>query len=196
MSRKSSLSARIVRGAGKGAVCLGAMLGLLTGCGVDPVPQAIIDNLPPEDPGGPSETHRAGQPCLQCHSTYGEATPELVIGGTVFREDPMSGALLPAPHVRVEVYDSAGDFRVACTKASGNFFIEKSNWPDIKFPLKSFVGNNHAGKAARRMQSIIGREGSCANCHKLGGKSQNSPGVIVVDDGEEDQGMETCAVVP
>ncbi len=196
MSMFSSLSARIMHATIKGAVCLGAIVGLFSGCGVDPVPQAIIDSLGAEDPGGPSSMHRAGQPCLQCHSTYGEALPEFVIGGTVFREDPMSGALSGAHHVRVEVYDSAGDFRVACTNAAGNFYIEKSDWPDITFPLKSFVGNNHAGKAARRMRSIIGREGSCANCHKLSGQSQNSPGVIIVDPGQEDQGMETCAVVP
>jgi hypothetical protein len=195
MGAKSSLSARIVRATLMLGVFLGTAVTAFTGCGVDPIPQEIIDGLPAEQ-GTPNETHRPGQPCLQCHSTYGEAEPSLVIGGTVFKEDPMTGGLLPAPHVRVEVYDSAGDFRVACSNASGNFFIKTSDWDDITFPLKSFVGNNHSSGAAKRMRSIIGREGSCANCHKLTGKAHDSPGVIVVDEGEEDQGMETCAVVP
>lgn len=194
MGMKSSLSARIVQGSLMLGVFLGTSIGVFSGCGVDPVPQAIIDELPAEQ-GTPSAQHRPGQPCLQCHSAYGEAQPALVIGGTVFKEDPMTGALLPAPHVRVEVYDSAGDFRVACSNAAGNFYIAKDNWDDITFPLKSFVGNDHSGKATRRMRSIIGREGSCANCHKLTGKAVDSPGVIIVDEGEEDQGMETCAAV-
>jgi hypothetical protein len=194
MGMKSSLSARIMRASLLLGVFLGTSVVVFTGCGVDPVPQAIIDELPPEQ-GTPNALHRPGQPCLQCHSTYGEALPELVIGGTVFKEDAMTGALLPAPHVRVEVYDSAGDFRVACSNAAGNFYIAKTNWDDITFPLKSFVGNDHKGKATRRMRSIIGREGSCANCHKLSGKAVDSPGVIIVDEGEEDQGMETCAAV-
>jgi hypothetical protein len=197
MGTKSSLPRRVMSAAWMQSVCLGLLLGGVSGCnGNDPVPQAIIDDLPAEDPGGPSATHRAGQPCLQCHSTYGEALPQLVIGGTVFKEDPMTGNLLPAPHVRVEVYDSAGDFRVACSNAAGNFSIEKSNWEKITFPLKSFVGNDHTGNATRRMRSIIGREGSCANCHKLSGPAHDSPGVIIVDEGEEDQGTETCATVP
>jgi hypothetical protein len=196
MDTKSSLSARVARVALGLTVCLGASIGAFTGCGTDPIPQQIIDSLPAES-GSPSATHRPGQPCLQCHSTYGEALPELVIGGTVFKEDPMApNGLKGAAGIKVIVYDSTGDSRVACTNAAGNFYIERVNWEAITFPLKSFVGN-----APRRMQSIIGREGSCGNCHKLPtterpgtGAGLDTPGVIIVEDGEESP--ELCPGVP
>lgn len=192
MAMKSSLTGRAVRAFLVGTVCLTATVVGFSGCGTDPIPQAIIDGLPAEDPGGPSATHRAGQPCLQCHSAYGEALPPLVIGGTIFKEDGMGG-IKGASGIKVIVYDSSGDSRVACTNASGNFYIETTNWEKITFPLKSFVGESSPGVASRRMQSIIGREGSCANCHKLPdpperpgtGAGIDTPGVIIVEDGEE-----------
>lgn len=195
MGTRSSLPQRIMSSAWMHGVCLGLTLGAVSGCnGDDPVPQAIIDALPAEDPGGPSPTHRAGQPCLQCHSAYGEAQPPLVIGGTIFKENAMGG-LDGAGGVKVIVYDSTGDSRVACTNSAGNFYIERTNWEGITFPLKSFVGS-----VPRRMQSIIGREGSCANCHKLPsadrpgtGAGHDTPGVIIVEDGEESP--ELCQVV-
>jgi hypothetical protein len=193
MSSKSSLLARVVRASLTFIVCLGASVGAFSGCGTDPIPQAIIDGLPPEE-GTISELHRPGQPCLQCHSTYGEALPPLVIGGTIFKPDGMG--IKGAAGIKVIVYDSSGDSRVACTNSAGNFFIEKENWEGITFPLKSFVGS-----APRRMQSIIGREGSCANCHKLPtaerpgtGAGLDTPGVIIVEDGEESP--ELCTGVP
>jgi hypothetical protein len=120
-----------------------------------------------------------------------------VIGGTVFKEDAMSSnGLKGAAGIKVIVYDSTGDSRVACTNSAGNFYIETENWDAITFPLKSFVG-----KAPRRMQSIIGREGSCGNCHKLPtaerpgtGAGRDTPGVIIVEDGEESP--ELCPGVP
>jgi hypothetical protein len=197
MDTKSSLPARIACATLTLLVCLGASACFVVGCnGEDPIPQAIIDGLPPES-GSPSATHRPGQPCLQCHSAYGEALPPLVIGGTVFKEDPTApSGLKGAAGIKVIVYDSTGDSRVACTNSAGNFYIENENWEGITFPLKSFVGN-----APRRMQSIIGREGSCGNCHKLPtperpgtGAGYDTPGVIIVEDGEESP--ELCPGVP
>lgn len=203
MRTKSSLPVRAMSTAWIQSVCLGLMMGAVSGCnGEDPVPQAIIDALPAEDPGGPSATHRAGQPCLQCHSAYGEALPSLVIGGTLFKEDGMGG-ILGAAGFRVIVYDSSGDSRVACTNSSGNFYIEQPDWEGITFPLKSFVGRKsetEPNQPSRRMQSIIGREGSCANCHKLPstdrpgtGAGKDTPGVILVEEGEESPDL--CQVV-
>ena len=196
MSIRVSLSARHALASGLLTVCLGAMAFVVQVCnGEDPIPQGVIDELPPEV-GTPDARHRPGQPCLVCHSEYGGAQPPLVIGGTVFKEDLMTGALIGAPGIRVEVYDSLGDFRVACSNSAGNFFIEKDDWEKITFPLKSFVGN-----APRRMRSIIGREGSCANCHQLPpegvagtGADKDSPGVIIVEDGEESPML--CPGVP
>ncbi len=204
MGTKLSLPVRIMSSAWMHGVCLGLTLGAVSGCnGDDPVPQAIIDALPAEDPGGPSATHRAGQPCLQCHSAYGEALPTLAIGGTIFKEDPM-GKLVGAAGVRVVVFDSSGGAsRRPCTNSAGNFYIEAADWDTITFPLKSTVGRKSEAEPdfpSRRMESIIGREGSCANCHKLPsadrpgtGAGHDTPGVIIVEDGEESP--DVCQVV-
>lgn len=158
-------------------VAAGALLGA---CRYDPVPQQIIDGLGDES-GSPSATHRPGQPCLACHTTYEGASPALSIGGTVFTQDD-GGNLIPAPKVLVTVTDSTGDTRMACTNASGNYFIQKDAWPDITFPLAATAGD-------RSMRSLIGRNGSCAHCHKLPaagaplgsiGEAADSPGVVIV----------------
>lgn len=202
MATKSSLSARILRALLSVALSVGAGVVAFTGCGTDPIPQEVLDGLPPEV-GSPSATHRPGQPCLQCHSAYGEALPSLVIGGTIFKEDATAPlGVKGAAGIKVIVYDSTGDSRVACTNSAGNFYIVKEDWPNIAFPLKSFVGESEPGVASRRMQSIIGREGSCANCHKLPspperpgtGAGIDTPGVIIVEDGEESPDL--CPGVP
>mgnify|MGYP006976433805 CR=1 FL=1 len=64
------------------AACAAALL-LGAGCRYDPVPQAIIDSLPPDD-GEPGPNHRPGQPCNVCHSKYGGATPVFAVAGTVY----------------------------------------------------------------------------------------------------------------
>ncbi|MFO0758206.1 MAG: hypothetical protein U0359_17045 [Byssovorax sp.] len=162
---------------------LAALAGLLLGtsCRYDPVPQAIIDSLPPDD-GEPGPNHRPGQPCNVCHSAYGGATPVFAVAGTAFTKS-MDGKLVPAANVAVTLRDSAGGKRPACTKTSGNFYIEADNWDTITYPLSATVGD-------RSMSSLIGREGSCASCHKLPdensidpvtGAGHDSPGVILVD---------------
>lgn len=172
----------------KGRTALALVFAALgaVGCnGTDPLPQEVIDGLPAET-GSPSATHRPGQPCLSCHSTYGGAAPAFAIAGTVYKEDAMTGALAAAPNVKVEIFDSAGPSRFACTNAAGNFFIEKEKWADLTFPLKVRAGS-------RNMNSIIGRDGSCATCHKLPsddrpgtGAGRDSAGVVIVDDGDTD----------
>lgn len=162
------------------AACAAALL-FGAGCRYDPVPQAIIDSLPPDD-GEPGPNHRPGQPCNACHSKYGGATPIFAVAGTAYTKS-MDGNLVPAANVAVTIRDSAGSKRPACTKTSGNFYIEASNWDTITYPLAATVGD-------RNMSSLIGREGSCASCHKgpegnaidAGtGASHDSPGVILVD---------------
>jgi len=157
-------------------------------CDYDPVIQDAIESLPPEDPAGPSEFHRAGQPCVDCHSAYWGADPQLAIGGTVY-EQQSSGILDPVEGVFVTVFDSAGASQKACTNSSGNFFVRLEDWEDAKFPLAVQVGN-------RYMRSLIGRDRSCAGCHELAtqtkvdvdptvdpstGQSRTSAGAILVE---------------
>lgn len=168
---------------GRGAIMLaGAVVALAlaafgaSACRYDPVPQQVIDDLG-DEPGEPGPNHRPGSPCLACHSTYEGATP-FAIGGTVYSQD--NGALTPEKDVLVVVTDTKGDTRNACSNAAGNFYILKADWPDITFPLSVTTSGT-------LMRSLIGREGSCAFCHKLpeegsspSGASHESPGVVLV----------------
>lgn len=165
------------------AFLLAAALALpfAAGCRYDPVPQQIIDALGPEV-GTPSASHRPGQPCVVCHSAYEGASPAFAVAGTVFTQGA-DGKLAPAAGLSVTIFDSAAGLRKACTNAAGNFFVSKDDWQDITFPLNAQAGN-------RGMTSLIGRDGSCASCHKLPdetsedpvtGASRASPGVILAD---------------
>lgn len=189
------------RASARSALCRNALVAsgamLAWGCnGYDPLPQEVIDSLPAES-GSPSALHRPGQPCLVCHSKYGEATPELAIGGTVFKIDAMTQAFLPIAGVKVLINDSTGDSRIACTNQAGNFYIEKDKWAALTYPIKITAGSH-------RMASIVGREGSCAACHQLPskdrpdaderGRSSDSAGIIVVE--ESDVDPMTCGTLP
>jgi hypothetical protein len=151
------------------------------GCRYDPVPQQIIDDLGPEQ-GTPSATHRPGQPCLVCHSNYEGAAPPFAVAGTIFNKKD-DGTVVPAVGVKVIISDSAAGLRKACTNAAGNFFVKREDWVDITFPLSAQSGS-------RGMSSLIGRDGSCASCHKLPdkasedpvtGAAHGSPGMIFAD---------------
>jgi hypothetical protein len=161
-----------------------AVVGAALSCRYDPVPQDLIDSLG-EEVGEPSELHRAGQPCVACHSTYEGAKPAMALGGTVYYQNS-AGQILPAPNVLVRVTDSQNTERKACTNEVGNFWIDRDKWEDITFPLEVRAGG-------RRMQSIVGREGSCAACHTLPndtsldpitGAARDSAGVVVVSEGD------------
>jgi hypothetical protein len=161
----------------------------LVSCRFDPVPQEVIDDLGPEE-GTPSETHRAGQPCLACHSAYAGAAPQMVFGGTVYTTDP-DGNIVPAPGVLVTVYGAVGDLRTRCSNAAGNFYLEKEEWKEVTFPLQVEAGS-------RAMVSFIGRDGSCGTCHKppdpdhlerdpVTGAARDSAGYVLVNPGDVDQ---------
>lgn len=163
------------------ALLCAAALPFVVGCRYDPVPQKIIDDLGPEV-GEPSATHRPGQPCLVCHSNYEGASPAFAVAGTVFMKNT-DGTIGPAAGVNVIISDSASGLRKACTNAAGNFFVQRDDWVDITFPLNAQAGN-------RGMTSLIGRDGSCASCHKLPnatsedmvtGAGHISPGGIIAD---------------
>lgn len=162
-----------------------ALAGGLGACRHDPVPQGIIDELP-EESGEPSAAHRPGEPCLACHSAYEGAEPLMAVGGTVYKR--AGDEMVPAPRVLVVVVDSNGDSRKACTNQAGNFFVPKDKWPDLAFPLTVRAGN-------RVMRSLVGRDGSCATCHRppdensldpVTGAARDSAGVVEVDEGSED----------
>ena len=91
----------------------------------DPIRDASIDALGPEDPGvavGP--LHRAGQPCLTCHDGKGEARA-MTIAGTVYRTENES---VPVNGVDVIVTDSAHHTFITKTNCAGNFFAYREDF--------------------------------------------------------------------
>lgn len=182
-----------------------AVTAMLSGCRYDPVIDQKIRKNPPEDPGGPSPEHRAGQPCVDCHSTYEGAEPALAIGGTVYSQTA-KGYLNGVPGVFVTIQDSAGAIYKSCTNKAGNFYITKADLQgidDLAFPLFVSVGGV-------KMSSLIGRERSCAGCHKLAsverididpyvdpatGRARDSAGAIIIDP-EFIPALEKCGPPP
>ena len=173
-----------------------------TSCGLDPVHDKAISALGPEVEGvEPGPDHRPGQPCLVCHGGDGPAGQHFTVAGTIFRaanENPPVGM----PNAHVVLVDSAGyepPFPIV-TSASGNFYITKSDWDPV-FPLRVRV--DYTAKKSgpypgiSPMTSMIGRDGSCASCHKLtpdpisnnvNGPTQ--PGFIYIASDKADPGLQ------
>lgn len=165
-----------------------AVLGLsalaLAGCG-NPVIDSRIEALGGEDPAvAVSEFHRAGQPCVLCHSEYEGASPEMSVGGTIFAT---INDQIPVDQVTVRLTDALGDSRMATTNCVGNFYITKDDW-DPAFPLQAVITYNAPAAAGavpepkqRKMASRISRDGSCATCH-YGPRTQASVGWVFCED--------------
>ena len=150
---------------------ISALLALLaaasSGCSGDPVRDAAIAALGPEDTAGPGPDHRPGQPCLLCHSAGGPAASKaLAIAGTVYKT-PQAGAD-GQDGITVQFVDSRGTGpRVPPpTGPSGNFYVPLGDWPDMAFPIRVGLYDDPTGGPKQAMQSLIGREGSCNFCHR------------------------------
>lgn len=134
-------------------------LGVGTSC-VDPAHDAAVDDLGDETPGiAPGPRHRAGQPCGACHGSKGPAEPELIVAGTVYATRTSTEALVGAT---ITLQDATGARRTALTNDVGNFYIEKRAWSPT-FPLHVRI---ELGEKTSLMQTRIGRESSCAFCHR------------------------------
>lgn len=164
----------------------------LAGC-TNPIVDAKIEALGGESPDTPvGEFHRPGQPCVLCHSTYYGSDPELVIGGTVFRDRQ---TLMPVENAKVVLYDSVGDVFEMTTNCNGNFMREKGD-RDPQFPLYAEIycpvygpdgtvlldGSGNPQTKVKAMSSWISRDGSCAGCHTLRGRAVDSVGWVVCNE--------------
>src|SRR5688572_7883020 len=132
------------------------------GACTDPVRDREIAELGGELPGEtPGPDHRAGQPCVLCHSEGGPAEKfPYAIAGTVY-ETPAANAK-GAQGVFVNAVDANGGVPrfVGESTVSGNFFIRKNEWPDMAFPLRVALYKTVDGKPEKTMLSLIGRDGS------------------------------------
>jgi hypothetical protein len=136
-----------------------AICALLFGC-VDPTHDHAVDALGGETAGVPvGPLHRAGQPCLTCHGGDGPADAEFSVAGTAYMF-----AYKPDPALNVSVVLNDIDGRAVSigTNQVGNFYINASDWRPI-FPLQTKLT---FGAVQSQMQTVIGRAGSCADCHQ------------------------------
>lgn len=145
------------------AVLTAVVVAFSVACVDNPVPDSEIESLGPEN-GDPGPDHRPGQPCVICHSDNGPASDDpFAVAGTIFH-DPKSAQGVSGVDVLFVDSNGSSPNYVVRTTASGNFFVRKSDW-DPAFPL--FVNIfNEADGTKRAMQSHIGREPSCASCHR------------------------------
>ncbi len=123
----------------------------------DPVRDDAIAALGPET-SAPGPLHRPGQPCALCHD--GSTAPEFAIGGTVFATQ---GSTDPAVGATVELDDLGGNaICKTLTNAAGNFFLHAISC-NLSGPFKPKV---ILGDVEADMTSRVGRDRSCATCHK------------------------------
>jgi len=133
----------------------------------DPVRDGQLSALPGENPNIPvGEYHRAGQPCVLCHSPGGPASgSSFAVAGTIFA-DPSDA--VGVDQATVAFTDTTGSQFTVTTDCVGNFFVPRpgSSAPgptwDPQFPIFVRIFKNGV---SRTMQGQIGRERSCANCH-------------------------------
>lgn len=143
-----------------------ALVALLLASCNDPVRDRKIAELGGEDPAIPvGPLHRAGQPCLLCHSDGGPAGDKpFAIAGTIFATNAPGSP--GQKDVLVRFVDGSGGFPNfdPVTNESGNFFVRVDDWPKLTFPAR--VAIFPPGKPAQPMASTINREGSCNACHQ------------------------------
>ncbi len=153
-----------------------AFIALLPAAGCVPpsLEEQAADALGPEV-SEPGPRHRAGQPCLVCHSAaYPIGETLFAIAGTVYErvtdERGKDG-------IEVELRDAAGDTWTALSNGAGNFmFIVEpaldgqvddgdgvTRIPRLpRYPVRVAISE---GARTKVMRNVIQREGACAKCH-------------------------------
>ncbi len=154
------------------ALCFMLVASTLWGACRSPVEDDAIDALGDEVPGVPEGPfHRAGQPCLVCHDDYRGIEPKMAFGGTVYAsatdKTPVEGAT-------ITIIDGAGTEQVVTSNCVGNFYMTAFDYPPV-FPLNVTV--QCPDDTLTQMNTVVGRDGSCAGCHE-GPESATSPGWV------------------
>jgi hypothetical protein len=143
------------------------VLVLIASC-LDPVHSDAVDALGPEAAGVPEgPTHRPGQPCLTCHGGNGPG-PDFAVAGTVYET---RNGTTPLPNATVVLHDSAGTTRSTLTNSVGNFYLTAGQWT----PAYPMFAELDVGDITKKMETRIGRNGGCAECHRGGGQAKMPP---------------------
>lgn len=125
----------------------------------DPAKDDIIATLGPET-SAPGATHRPGQPCAVCHD--GSTAKQFSVAGTVYN---IQGQTDPAVGAVVEIFDLAGNgLCKATTNSAGNFYLLPTQCTPVA-PYKPKVTSSD-GMTVAQMTTRVGRDASCATCHK------------------------------
>ena len=139
--------------------------------------QAQIAELGPEEPGvPPGPLHRAGQPCLLCHSATGEA-PRFTAAGTVYSSSAVHKSV---GGVKVQLIDAARRAHVAYTNCIGNFFVVPQEFEPVLPMWVSLSGY----RATIDMESPMHKDGDCGFCHRPQ-KSPSSAGPVFLTEDPE-----------
>jgi hypothetical protein len=128
--------------------------GALAACAMDPVHSSAVNALGGEIGGVPQgEYHRAGQPCVTCHSSAGPSKKTFTIAGTVYYGPTKA---IGVDQVQVIMVDSLNSAFTTYTNCVGNFFVTPEQWQP-SFPVIVEISKNGT---TRQMSSHIGREPS------------------------------------
>lgn len=168
-----------------------AALLAIAGCG-DPVLDAQREALGDEVAGIPKgPAHRAGQPCLVCHSRTGKVPPFMSIAGTIFQKATND---VPVEGAKVVMTDTTGYVKEASTNCVGSFYVEEAAWTPW-FPVRVEISYTSANGELfeAKMKSEIGRDGSCASCH-VDPEGERSPGHVFLMDAPEVPDFEVPAL--
>jgi hypothetical protein len=135
---------------------LGAMS---IGSSCDPVHDDAQSALGGEAPGVPhGPTHRPGQPCITCHDGALGSPPQFSVAGTVYQN---STDLIAAEGANVTLVGADDKQFIAATNSVGNFYVTPQQFTPV-YPMRVAIDWN--GRSVT-MTSLIGRDGSCADCH-------------------------------
>lgn len=159
------------------AVTLALSLG---SCTMDPVHDSAVKALGGDTDLPASEFHRPGQPCVLCHSDKGPAESKFALGGTLYYLPPGKDEPVPVDGAEVIIVDAYKRETRLITNCRGNFFLrdcgetcppprinEPAEFGSIVYPFTVGVQKKLGDRVIYKpMQGHVGREPSCAACHK------------------------------
>ncbi len=126
----------------------------------DPVHDAQRSSLDGETRGVPTgPLHRPGQPCLVCHDGSLGNPPKFSVAGTVYQN---AGDTVALDGATVTLTAADGTTFATVTNSAGNFYVNPDDF-DPSYPMHVSITY---GSTTTTMQSHVGRDGSCAGCHK------------------------------
>jgi hypothetical protein len=139
-------------------VLLASAVAAATAC--DPVHDRQVSSLGADPTGqrnGP--LHRAGEPCVACHDGSLGGPRQFSVAGTVFARASDTQGLAGAT---VTLTSTGGDTFTTTTNQAGNFYVLPSQWTPV-YPMGVKIS---AQGSTAVMQTHVGREASCAGCHR------------------------------